>query len=58
MKTKKEYVSPRLIRVKLEPSQAVLSQCTVGATSHLGGDFCNPHHNWKGASGGDSAAGS
>ncbi len=30
---KKEYVSPRLVRVRLEPSQAVLSQCSVGSTN-------------------------
>ncbi len=32
MNGKKAYVSPRVIRVKLEPTQAVLSQCSVGAT--------------------------
>ncbi len=31
MSTKKTYVSPQVIRVKLEPTQAVLSQCEVGA---------------------------
>jgi hypothetical protein len=30
MSRKKAYVSPRVIRVKLEPTQAVLSQCSVG----------------------------
>lgn len=33
MKTRKEYVPPRLIVVKLNPTQAVLSQCSVGATT-------------------------
>ncbi len=32
MSRKKAYVSPRIIRVKLEPTQAVLSQCSVGMT--------------------------
>ncbi len=31
MNQKKAYVSPQVIRVKLEPTQAVLSQCEVGA---------------------------
>ena len=31
MNQKKTYVSPQVIRVKLEPTQAVLSQCEVGA---------------------------
>ncbi len=30
MSRKKAYVSPRVIRVKLEPTQAVLSNCSVG----------------------------
>ena len=30
MNQKKAYVSPQVIRVKLEPTQAVLSQCSVG----------------------------
>ncbi len=32
MNRKKAYVSPQVIRVKLEPSQAVLSQCFVNIT--------------------------
>lgn len=31
MKTRKPYVSPRLIKVKLNQNQAVLSQCSVTA---------------------------
>ncbi len=31
MSKKKAYVSPQVIRVKLEATQAVLSQCEVGA---------------------------
>ncbi len=31
MKRKKAYVSPQVVRVKLEATQAVLSQCEVGA---------------------------
>ncbi len=30
MNRKKAYVSPQVIRVKLEATQAVLSQCEVG----------------------------
>jgi len=30
MSQKKTYVSPQVVRVKLEPTQAVLSQCSVG----------------------------
>lgn len=33
MNQKKAYVSPQVIRVKLEPTQAVLSQCEVGTGS-------------------------
>ncbi len=35
MNRKKAYVSPQVIRVKLEASQAVLSQCSVD-TTHAG----------------------
>jgi len=30
MSQKKAYVSPQVVRVKLEPTQAVLSQCSTG----------------------------
>ena len=33
MNGKKAYVSPQVIRVKLEPSQAVLSQCVLNEAS-------------------------
>ena len=33
MSKKKAYVSPKVTRVKMEPSQAVLSQCSVGVTN-------------------------
>ena len=33
MNQKKAYVSPQVMRVKLEPTQAVLSQCEVGTTA-------------------------
>ena len=37
---KKPYVSPQIIRVKLEPSQAILSNCSAGVTkSGDGGAF-------------------
>ena len=57
MNQKKAYVSPQVIRVKLEPTQAVLSQCEVGAGglqdsnttgACRGGDACkqsNKHGN-------------
>jgi hypothetical protein len=32
MNRKKAYVSPQVMRVKLEPTQAVLSHCAVGVT--------------------------
>ncbi len=33
MNRKKAYVSPQVIRVKLEATQAVLSQCAVNITA-------------------------
>ncbi len=33
MNKKKAYVSPQVMRVKLEPSQAVLSQCSTNMTN-------------------------
>jgi len=33
MEKKKPYVSPTVTSVKLEPTQAVLSQCSVGVTA-------------------------
>ncbi len=60
MNRKKAYVSPQVIRVKLEPSQSVLSQCEVGAgtlsdTNPAG--VCNVTANCKQKShGGNSAA--
>ncbi len=41
MNRKKAYVSPQVTRVKLEPTQAVLSQCEVGAIG-LAGSFTTP----------------
>ena len=44
MNRKKAYVSPQVMRVKLEPTQAVLSHCSVGITGTLDGvvgGFCN-----------------
>ncbi len=32
MNRKKAYVSPQVTRVKLEPTQAVLTHCSVGVT--------------------------
>ena len=43
MKKKKAYVSPKVVRVKLEASQAILSQCSVGIThAGDGGPLCEP----------------
>ena len=60
MKRKKAYVSPQVIRVKLEATQAVLSQCEVGATGISNAQpagFCDLSHNCKqrGHSGGPAA---
>jgi hypothetical protein len=59
MSKKKTYVSPQVIRVKLEPSQAVLSQCEVGAgtlsDANLAG-VCNLTANCKQKSHGGSSA--
>ncbi len=61
MKNKKPYVSPTIISVKLEPTQAVLSQCSVGVTALWKKDVsgeCSVPHNCKqnSAHQGDSAA--
>jgi len=37
MNKKKTYVSPQVTRVKLEPTQAVLSQCSVGVANAKAG---------------------
>ena len=63
MNKKKAYVSPQVTRVKLEPTQAVLSQCSVGVTNaKVGQDpgFCDglSHPNCKAAVSGLSGAGS
>ncbi len=61
MKKKNPYVSPTIISVKLEPTQAVLSQCSVGVTAlwkkRVEGE-CSVVHNCKQTSAhqGDSAA--
>ena len=50
MNQKKAYVSPQVIRVKLEPSQAVLSQCEVdiiGVSNLNPAGFCNAAKNCK-----------
>ena len=63
MKNKKPYVSPTILSVKLEPTQAVLSQCSVGVTAvwrkSVPG-MCSVTHNCKlnsthGHNAGDSA---
>jgi hypothetical protein len=62
MNTKKEYVSPQVTRVKLEPTQAVLSQCEVGAvgiSNAFPAGTCDVSHDCKQRhSGGNSAAAS
>ncbi len=53
MNKKKAYVSPQVTRVKLEPTQAVLSQCSIGVTNIKAGvgesGFCEgvAHPNCK-----------
>ena len=60
MNKKKTYVSPQVIRVQLEPRQAVLSQCEVnalGISNAATTGFCNLAHDCKQRhSGGNSAA--
>ena len=60
MNTKKVYVSPKVIRVKLEPTQAVLSQCEVdviGFSDSNPAGVCNATANCKQKNhGGNSAA--
>ena len=58
MKNKKTYVSPKVVRVKLEASQAILSNCSVGAThAGDGGTHCSTDHGGrKDWATGDSAA--
>jgi hypothetical protein len=63
MNKKKAYVSPQVTRVKLEPTQAVLSQCAVGVTNAKAGTpsgFCDDvsHPNCKSNPSGGSAPGS
>ncbi len=55
MKKKKAYVSPKVVRVKLEASQAVLSQCSVGSTHQSSGPFCGIHGKKQDSSGDDAA---
>ena len=47
MSKKKTYVSPQVTRVKLEPTQAVLSQCSIGVTNTKNSagplGFCEGH---------------
>ncbi len=60
MSKKKTYVSPQVIRVKLEATQAVLSQCEVGVVgiSNVNpAGFCDASKNCKQRGhGGNSAA--
>ncbi len=61
MKRKKAYVSPQVIRVKLEATQAVLSQCELGVIGLSQSDptgFCSASKNCKQRRGhtGNSAA--
>jgi len=61
MNGKKAYVSPKVIRVKLEPSQAVLSQCSDMVTklkdSLFSTGHCTPDHGGcKAFSSGNTAA--
>ncbi len=61
MNQKKTYVSPQVMRVKLEPTQAVLSQCeldTVGISAGASPGLCNFTKNCKqrGLHGGGNSA--
>ena len=49
MNEPKRYEPPRLIKVKLNHTQAVLSQCSVGATGlwHSGGNDCTGSKNCR-----------
>ncbi len=51
MSKKKTYVSPQVTRVKLEPTQAVLSQCSIGVTNVRNSagptGFCEGHDHPK-----------
>ena len=50
MKRRKAYVSPQVIRVKLEATQAVLSQCelgVVGISNAQPAGFCDASHDCK-----------
>jgi len=50
MKRKKTYVLPQVIRVKLEATQAVLSQCEVGVVGISNAQpagFCDASKNCK-----------
>jgi len=50
MNRKKAYVSPQVMRVKLEPTQAVLSHCEVGQSNVSQADptgFCDAGHACK-----------
>ena len=51
MNEPKSYEPPRLIRVKLNHTQAVLSVCSVGATSlwHSNGADCEAAKNCRNA---------
>ncbi len=60
MNGKKAYVSPRVMRVKLEPTQAVLTHCSMGVTSIHRGDgptsFCETGKCKQDGHGGNSHA--
>ena len=63
MNRKKAYVSPQVVRVKLDPSQAVLSQCISGQSkikdANDAGQCANDHGGCKKSnSAGDTAASS
>ena len=64
MSQKKAYVSPQVVRVKLEPTQAVLSQCSTGQSdfrnSNIGGTCSDVvgHECKQSSHGGDPTANS
>ncbi len=61
MNRKKAYVSPQVLRVKLEASQAVLSQCAVNITAlrnsnQTGSCITGTHECKQSSQAGDTAA--
>lgn len=55
---KKKYTSPSVIKVKLDPEQAILGACSSGTTNTSGGNptgTCRSDCKQSGSGGGDDA---